>query len=325
MDKVTVLIDADPIVYRVGFSLEGRSYYLTWHDVQANGKDVEHIAHFHNAAARDAFILFRNLDPDEHASVMVPVPEGDERIVFGRVKTTLRDIEHNVGAYLYEYGQEIGDVRVFLSGSTNFRNQMATIVQYKVSRLKAAKPYWYQQIRDYLIRRGAEVSVGIEADDAVSTAQYQARPGTTIICTIDKDLRMIPGQHYNYMTKKAEFIKPGEAMRTFYRQVCMGDRTDDIPGCYMVGEKKADEIIHGMLRSERSMFKATLKCYEDNIRQFPGKHEPHKEAIDSLVENARLLWMQRASDELWNPPGEKNGSMLAWFEKHGVDPDEDWL
>jgi hypothetical protein len=323
---VTVLIDADPVVYRVGFSLERRTYYVEYRDVREGQPDLVRIPFFHNAAARDEFIRLKNLHPDEYTSTMVPVPAADEAIVYGRVKATLKDIEHHVGAYLYEYGEEIGEVKVFLSGSTNFRNDVATITTYKGSRLNTPKPFWYQEIRDYMIRKGASVTEGIEADDAVSMEQFQAPEGTTIICTIDKDLRMIPGHHYNYHRKTAEHIKPGAAMRNFYRQICMGDSTDDIPGCFKVGKVKAAKVIHDGLRNESAMFRATLALYEENMESYPEHHMPHTvsgDALGSLTENARLLWMQRVPDQLWNPPGTPHGSVQAWLLDNGTDPDED--
>src|SRR5690606_41714779 len=67
----------------------------------------------------------------------------------------------------------------------------------------ARKPYWYDEIRDYLIRRwGAEVVDGQEADDAIGIAawnSYKECPEYSIIASIDKDLRMIPGYHYNWV------------------------------------------------------------------------------------------------------------------------------
>jgi hypothetical protein len=341
--KVTILIDGDPPVYKVGFSLEKRTYYLQWRDVCASGEakdDVEHIAFFYNAAARDRFIELRHLHKDEYASEMVPVPEMNDAIVYGRVKNTLRDIETQIGAYLYEEGKEVGDVRIFLSGKTNYRNNIATIVPYKVSRLNAAKPYHYQNIRDYLIQYcGAEVTDGYEADDAVAFTQCQAEPGTTIICTIDKDLQGVPGYNYNMNKKMAHHITEGEAMRFFYRQVLTGDGTDDIQGCFKIGPKTAEQVIvPGM--TEAQMYKECVAQYRQNIEEYPEHHGPFKEAYEGasgdaqrtfvvrecLTENARLLWMQRVPGELWNPPHTPNGSVDHWLESHGGrDPDEDWV
>lgn len=322
MTKVLVLIDADPLVYRVGFSLERRTYYLQYVDVREGG-DTLYSPVFHNAARRDAFIELMNLHPEEYVSEMVPVPERNEAIVYGRVKSTLKDIRHNVGAYLYQSGQEIGEVRMYLSGATNFRNQIATITTYKGSRKDSVRPFWYEGIREYLIKQGALLTEGIEADDAVAIEQASRPAGEAIIATIDKDLLMIPGHHYNYHRKTAQYVKPGAAMRAFYRQVCMGDKTDDIPGCFLVGEAGAKKIIHDGLRNEKDMYLAALETYRANISSHPERHGIYGDetisleegAKGALLENARLLWMQRVPDELWNPPGTPNGSVKGHLEK----------
>ena len=100
-NSVTVLVDADPLVYRVGFSLETRVWYVEWVDVDPKNRDEPHsddvhIAKFYNAAARDRFIELRNLHPDEYASTLVPVPVSEERIVYGRVKQSLIDIQESL-------------------------------------------------------------------------------------------------------------------------------------------------------------------------------------------------------------------------------------
>lgn len=329
MKKVDVLIDADPLVYRIGFSLQSHVYYLQWRDVDPGhmdepGYDTEHMAKFYNAAARDRFIDLRGLHKDEWGSVMDPVPIGNLSIVFGRVKQTLADIEHRVGSYLYGHDSQIGSVRVFLSGTENFRNQVATITKYKGSRDKSTRPFWYSAIREYLItHQGAEVSDGIEADDTVSILQWQAEQGDSIICTIDKDLLNVPGHHYNYMKKEARFVSYKDAMLRFYRQILTGDRTDDIPGCKKIGPVAAEKILPKWA-SEQKMYDAVLWVYCKNLMDYPEHHGPYglyitsademrQRARDSLLENARLLFMLTKEDELWNPPGVENQSIKRFL------------
>ena len=328
--KVDVLIDADPLVYRVGHSLQSHIYYLQWRDVDpqhmdAPGFDVQHMAKFYNAVARDRFIDLQGLHKDEWGSVKDCEPVGDKSVVFGRVKQTLLDIENRVGAYLYDHDQTIGKVRVFLSGTENFRNQVATITKYKGSRDRKSRPYWYNAIREYLImHRGAEVSEGIEADDTVSILQWQAEKGTTIICTIDKDLLNVPGHHYNYHHKEARFVGYKEAKLNFYRQCLTGDDTDDIPGCRMIGKAKAVKLLPKWM-AEAEMYKVVLDTYCANLNKYPMHHGVYgtmavcgtsveAAATLSLLENARLLHMLTEEDELWQPPGVSNISIKGFLK-----------
>lgn len=69
---------------------------------------------------------------------------------------------------------ESDDVRVFLSGPNNFRKEIAKKKVYKDNRKDSVKPYHYDNLRAYLISSyKAEVSDGIEADDAICIAQIE--------------------------------------------------------------------------------------------------------------------------------------------------------
>lgn len=325
-NRVTLLIDLDPAVYRAGLGVEKRTYYLQWVDVRDSG-DVEHIAKLQYAWRRDELVRLLALHPDEHASVLFKHPGPLEHSLHA-AKGVLEDIYSKVGAYLYEHGQQVGEVKLFLSGADNFRERVATIKPYKGSRDKTNRPYWYDQIREYYIKHhGARLVHGMEADDAVSIRQWNADEGQTIICTIDKDLRMVPGHHYNYLRKEAEFIPTTDALKSFYIQLLTGDSSDDIPGLWRVGVKSAAV---GQLRhfgpNEKALYLFVLEEYRKNIAKYPEKHLPHTDAISSLLENARLLWMLTERDELWTPPGTPNESIEGYLNTlPPVDPDEDLL
>lgn len=329
-DPVTLLIDGDPAVYRVGHSLQRRVYYVEWRDVDPKHldnpkKDKEYIAKFYNAAARDRFVEIRGLHPDEFATTMINTPSADEHIVYGRVKQTINDIQKHVEEWLNSHGQTIGHTRVFLSGSDNFRADVATIIGYKSSRKDTERPYWYQHIRDYLIKyQAAEVTDGIEADDAVAIIQWRAEAGSTIIATIDKDLLNVRGHHYNYFHKTAQYVTNRQALQTFYCQLLTGDRTDDIAGLWKVGKShKSLTAVRGM-QDESTMYEYVLGLYAENLAKYPAKHgqygwayvwhgiELQRCATASLLENARLLWMLTHDDELWTPPGQPSGSIAEF-------------
>lgn len=316
--KVDILIDADPLVYRVGFSLEKRVYYVTYRNVDPASpdypnNDAEYVAKFWSAKNRDAWLELMNIHPDEYAVELVSVPIKDKAIVYGRVKQSIADIIKECGLYLYESDEIIGEVKLFLSGSKNFRNELATITKYKGSRDKSVRPFHYENIRGYLCGAyGATISDGIEADDAVSIAQWNGE-GKTIIATIDKDLLNVPGKHYNYHHKMAQTVTRKQAKLRFYHQLLTGDRTDDIPGLKGVGPVAANKLLPGWL-PEEEMYRRVLVAYSDNMEEYPLHHLPYGNPESSLLENARLLHMMRREDELWNPPGIPNGSIKGFLE-----------
>lgn len=304
--RVEVLIDADPLMYRVGFSLEQRVWHLQWRDVDPDHQDDEykdrvHSARFFDAPSRDEFIRLMNLHDDEYTADLVSIPTAERYIVLGRTRQMLVDIERRVQEYLYSLGRRPGEFHLFLTGGGNFREQLATIKPYKGNRDRSLRPYWYDTIREYLIDRwGAEVVEGMEADDAVAIVQWNAGDDS-IICTIDKDLLNVPGHHYNYHTKEATYVTYEEATLNFYRQILTGDSTDNIPGCYRVGKARAEKLLPEYC-DEYLMWCTVVEEYTANMLQYPEHHAPHTDPVECATENARLVWMLRNVNEVWNPP-----------------------
>jgi hypothetical protein len=318
-----VLIDGDPIVYRAGFSSQNDWKILRWVDVVDEDdpeSDIEREAFFAYVVEMKDFIEQEGLDPDEY-QVTVWVDPLSEQYCLKIVKDNLQNIIDAVEGFLAETDDEVTEVKVFLSGKTNFRNAVATIptfkqdgtpVQgYKANRSDSVRPYWYARIREYMCDVwDAVLFEGIEADDALAIEQWaedEYEP-TTIIATIDKDLRNVPGWHYNILKKDDELISTQQAREHFYRQVLTGDPTDNIPGCYRVGKKRAEATITRDM-SEQEMYDACLGIYEENLEKFPDRHGPHTSAATSLLENARLLWMLQHRDQLWTPPGQPDESI----------------
>lgn len=190
--------------------------------------------------------------------------------------------------------------RLFLTSDdkSNYRFKVATTKPYKANRLQA-KPHYYGDLRRYMLEHwGAEMIYGKEADDAIGIAQCTGN-GKTTICSIDKDLLMIPGLHYNFVSDTHyRFDDPGElfhhkkhkilggALKWFYAQMLMGDTADNIPGLSGIGPKKAYKLLND-LDTEEKMIYTVKKEYE--------KHG----AIDRFEEIANLLWIQREEGVLY--------------------------
>lgn len=322
-----ILIDGDPIVYRCGFASQNEWKILRWHDVvDVNDPyhDIMHERAFAYVWEMEDFIEDENLHPDEYQVTkwIDPLPV---EFALKIVKDALQNIVDAVGGYLAEekgYDPTDTTVTVFLSGKTNFRNKIATIsgsytkdggavTGYKANRADARRPYWYQRIRDYMVESWDAVLIeGIEADDALAIEQWaddEYNP-QTIIATVDKDLKNVPGWHYNLIKKEDFLVSQQDARVFFYRQCLTGDRTDNIPGCWKVGAKTAEKIITPEM-TEEEMYAATLQVYTENIEKFPDKYPEGMSAEAALLENARLLWMLQYPDQLWTPPGQQDDSI----------------
>lgn len=271
---------------------------------------------------------------------------GDEQIVTAPEYIWKHNVDKFFSSVLYETRST--SCRVFLSGAGNFREGVATVKPYKGNRDGASKPLLHEAITTYMIDDwGAEIVQGMEADDALAVAQtadynscYKAYNGltveekdistlNTVICTIDKDLRMVAGLHYGWpvsdrigerpvylvdpigslsivydpvkVYKKTGLPKikkvEGTGLTWFYCQLIVGDSTDNIPGLPGKGEAAAVEALDG-LDTEEEMYKAVFALYEAKYADT---------ALERLTEQAWLLWMVREVDEegkpvMWRPP-----------------------
>lgn len=177
--------------------------------------------------------------------------------------------------------------QIYLTGTGNYREGVATIAPYKGNRDSSHKPKYYKEMRQYAIDSwGAQVIDGMEADDAVSIEQWSNPNLSTILVSIDKDLLNTPGHHYNPMRDEYQFVTLEEADRNFWMQGATGDPTDNIKGLFRVGHKtvwKEWEKHHDLEK-----LKDWVKRGYDKQYGADGEH--------AMWENLTLLWMQR---ELW--------------------------
>lgn len=175
----------------------------------------------------------------------------------------------------------------YLTGHSNFRNEVAITAPYKGNRT-APKPKHLGIIREYLISAwGFTVSDNQEADDDIAI-EHTAQNNETIIASIDKDFFQLPGKHWNFVKKSMKEVTPEEALLNFYIQILTGDRVDNIQGIRGVGPVKAGKLLSGC-KSEADMYAACCKAYGNK---------------DRLRETATLCYLRRTAGEVWKPPGE---------------------
>ena len=179
------------------------------------------------------------------------------------------------------------DYTGYISGKNNFRTEIAKTEPYKGNR-KAPKPKHYEALREYLLKDWEFTLVdGQEADDAIGIRAYELDPGEFSICTIDKDLDMIRGNHYNFVKDLFYDVTEEEAIFNFYKQILTGDRVDNIIGLKGIGDVKAKRILEEC-KNEKEMYLAVLEAYEGNEER--------------VLENGQLLWIRRLADQVWQPP-----------------------
>lgn len=271
------LIDADILLYRCGFAAQ-----KTYHTVALKGEEeYGDIASFpykkealdwaEETVGKDAYVLGTRVEVEPLENAL------------HNVKTVLQGILEATNAKEYT---------LFLTGKDNFREEVATILPYKGNRDPSHKPAHYDAIKEYLISVWkAQVIDGQEADDAL--AQHQT--DGTVIVTIDKDLDMVPGWHYNFVKGEMYNLCEEDCQFNFYKQMLTGDTVDNIPGVPGIGPVKADKILLE-LDSEYDMYCAVAW-------QYALKYDDPEAALE---ENAQLLWMRRVEGEGWKAPARES-------------------
>ena len=180
---------------------------------------------------------------------------------------------------------EIKQYTVFLSGKGNFRKDIAVTKEYKGNRT-AEKPQYLDDIRAHLLTtHPSDLSEGEEADDRIAIKATELGNGC-VICSLDKDFDQVPGWHYNFVKNTKYYVSSKEAILNFYCQVLTGDRADNIEGIYGIGPKKAKQHLE-KLKTEKAMYDKCVELYG---------------SAERVNENARLLWLRRTPDQLWEPP-----------------------
>jgi len=161
---------------------------------------------------------------------------------------------------------------------------------------------------EYLINHwDAEVIDGREADDAMGCWQWAHPDKSTVIVTIDKDLDMIPGYHYNPVKQKLYYVKKPDADRKFFTQVITGDTVDDVPGLPGYGPVAARKLLKPEMGWNEML--DTVRREYDKVYPYTGP--------EVMGEMADLVWIQREEGILWN--GRKLGSNGG---SEGSQPDE---
>lgn len=177
----------------------------------------------------------------------------------------------------------------FLTGKGNFRYDIAKTVPYKGNRKDAAKPPYYQELRDHMVKRLGAVVVEVqEADDEVAIRMTK-EPDTYTLVGVDKDLLQIPGWHFNPSKDLEQYVNEFEAYKSFCLQLLTGDRTDNIPGLQGVGPKKAEKA----LKDSKTKQQLLETAWE--------KYQELGHTLEYFTEQGQLLWLRRYEGEIWQP------------------------
>lgn len=181
------LIDADLLPYKVGFTIDAMEYFSAQRSVELGDADcIEDTYQFKDAADQMNWIINRWVE-----------------------------------------GSGCDAAKLYITDSPNqYRFKVAISQEYKGKRLDKDKPPFFYELKRYLVREhGAIVATDNEADDLIcielnKEAEYLSEQGiekgselhkevsTLVACSIDKDIRIACGMHYDPDKGEHIFVAP---------------------------------------------------------------------------------------------------------------------
>lgn len=319
-----VLIDLDPAVYACGFASQANTYQIVYGETaELEIEAVESLKSILFSADADSSAgdKMKKWLNDRGSSIYVV--DKSKLVNPEPLSYCLRIVSVHLdtirAALLARFYSDSDAVRYhyFLSGSSNYRNSVAKQAKYKGNRLPESRPFHYASIRQYLEEKlSPHISSGNEADDEISIAaeKFRTQHRSTCVVSIDKDLDQIEGWHYNPDKKVFYQQDRDSALCYFYQQALSGDSTDNIPGCFRIGTERATSLMTSWtedyesigISEQQALWRNVVGIYIASTGK-AGCPYTESKAESVAIETARLVYIQKADGELWNPPGEAFG------------------
>lgn len=301
MSKVA-LIDGDGFLYRMAASVEKMVHGVSWTSPQS-------------------LLAFGRFENYRAARATAEERSGElwQRKEIGTIDQATARLRAAVNETMGQTG--CSTLLFVVSGTRNFRDQIGTIRKYKGNRDSTARPILLGELREWAEReyKGYLTTDNMEADDLISIIAREEDDDKNVIVSNDKDLRQVPGYHYNWVTGEREYISTVTAKQNLYKQVLLGDPGDNIVGCWGVGPAKAAAIAQEWIEEGWS----DALIWGDMVGHFDASREvsgcPYKdldgdEVAEEMYQLVHLLeYYEEASDilkELYKCQTNKNKNQI---------------
>ena len=258
-----VLVDADILVYRMAWACQKTHY-----------QHKEKGEFFDTKTKAKAWLKDELMEWDESEWDITDEIEPWKNCKF-LIDVAMSEILRNCGTDEYT---------CFLTPPNTFRYDIAVTRPYKAGR--APPPHWKDEAVKYFINSYNAVlnDQRLEADDMLGLSQTT----DTVIASIDKDLYMIPGKHYDIVKKTHMEVDMQAADDWFFTQLLSGDiSTDNIVGVPGIGNVKAKKLVAEFQGDHYGLVEEIEQLYE---LHYPGL------GMDVMQEMAQLVYILRKGD-----------------------------
>jgi len=192
---------------------------------------------------------------------------------------------------------EADKVIVAISGDENWRKSV--LPTYKSNRKAIRKPLAFYELKQYCrdVYKTFEIN-DLEADDVLGLLAGSPGlgriKGEKIVVTIDKDLKTIPGLHYNPGHPKKGIIEVNEEEADYNHllQTLTGDAVDGYSGCPGVGPVRAQKVLE-------------TPCWESVVGAYEHAGLTEEDALTQARVARILRWgeynVSKKKVRLWSP------------------------
>ena len=239
------LIDADSILYKVGFAIEDK---VIWNEPE----------------------FLAGIDEEQDIEYSV-----DLGLCYASFQRTIENIMFAVDA---------DGCELVFTGSHNIRKTFPTEYKEnrKLSRKPSG---YDEMLEYALANYNCTVADNIEADDIVVYRKTTYPDDYILCAIDKDVLYQTEGIHYNYNKDESVEVSKFESTKYAYLQTLSGDTSDGYKGCKGIGEKKAIKLLDGLETEEEmweavvTAYEAKGQTEEDalwtmrlaNMHQFDGK------------------------------------------------------
>lgn len=287
------------------------------------------------AAAAGASPMASNSGPVVRSRTLLVDGDGLAYYCAGNDDTTAGEARANLVDKVRAAARIVGAGRVVvlltLSGShKGHRYAIARVKPYQGQRANSRRPANWSALRGFMLSVDFPFDVDTtsvaEADDLFGWYTYNS-PDDCVIYTQDKDMRMLPGMHLDWVSHRAYTVPytktvcierelmynivPTDCIfnekqyghKWFWLQMLHGDTADNIPGLPKYKDTKdllkpVGEVTAGkLLAGETDLVSVVSTCY----KSYYGDRW-----LVEMMEQACLLWMRRVPehwDDCMNPGG----------------------
>lgn len=190
-----------------------------------------------------------------------------------------------------------------ISDVANWRKDV--LKSYKENRSKNRKPVLLKRLKEWVLETYPECQMipRLEGDDVMGIRATCGKKHTYIMASIDKDMKTVPGTHYNFDKGTTFKVTPKEAEMYHMTQTLTGDVIDGykgLPGC---GPAKAKKILER--KNDKTLWEKVVEAYE---KADLTEADALVQARMAFILQTNFFNQETQEPILWTPPRPCKGS-----------------